>query len=145
MRHRTRISVWVRAQRCAWHALSREAQRAHVALLLLILCIAVSAAIAAPTMQEATGEKPVHIDGVVVTVPVLVSLAIGVAVATWAIAQFDMKRVRKMDRLTRDIEEHKHELVRLRRLINRMAKHQGFVDPGEDNEDDHAEPRDQGD
>lgn len=143
MRHRARISVWVRAQRCAWHALSREAQQAHAALLLLVVCIAVSAAFAAPELQSS--EPPVHADGLVVTIPVLVAVLLFVAGATWAVAQFDMKRVRKMDRLARDIEQHKHELVRLRRLINRMAKHQGFVDPGEDNEDDHANERDQGD
>lgn len=97
---RRAIRKFIRVQRCSWRSLTADGKRAHAAIVLLALVIPIAVAFAAPIAEDAISPaSDVHHENVVVSMPVLITACVFVAGLVWAIAQYDTKRVRRIDRL----------------------------------------------
>jgi hypothetical protein len=107
MRFPRPVRLWWRMRRCAWRAMTPEGRRAHMAVVMLVVGVSSSFAIGAPTavamatLASTEGQNQIAHERLVFSLPVVISLmvaeAVFIATAVWWLAQYDMRRVRRMD------------------------------------------------
>jgi hypothetical protein len=132
------IRRWWRVRRCAWHAMTPDGRKAHAAVVLLAVCLPAGLAMATPpamAMFLGLGQDVVQQDRIVFTLPVVIGamVAVGgvVATAVWWLAQYDMRRVRRMDALYAEIRDLKHEMEAQRRSRKKDASPESDQGPAD--------------